>query len=192
MAESGTVSFASSDDYCAAMRAGAVNLTLTRGGNFNARLSWLNLGHLQVLHGYENLPRIGFFSLSSEPSFVLFPTNAGAPLIYDGIGLQFGDVVFHSRGERMHQRTDGEGAWGLISLSPEWFAACSAALTGMSIASPSEGRVLRPPTSTARLRLGRYSRICRLPQTKPHRAGNPDIARALHQEVGPAVLDCLT
>jgi len=192
MAESGTVSFASSDDYCAAMRAGAVNLTLTRGGNFNARLTWLNLGHLQVLHGYENLPRIGFFSLSSEPAFVSFPTNVGAPLIYDGIGLQFGDVVFHSRGERMHQRTDGEGAWGLISLSPEWFAACSAALTGMSIASPSEGRVLRPAKSTARLLLGRYSRICRLAETKHQRVANPEVARALAQELVHALINCLT
>jgi hypothetical protein len=31
---------------------------------------------------------------------VSFPTNTGSPLIYGGFGLQFGDVVFHSRGER--------------------------------------------------------------------------------------------
>ena len=192
MAESGIFSFASPDDYCAALRAGTGNLTFIRGGNFNARLTWLNLDNLQMLHGHENLPRIGFFSLSSEPAFVSFPTNAGAPLTYDGIGLQFGDFVFHSRGERMHQRTGGEGAWGLISLSPEWLAACSAALAGMPIAVPSEGRVLRPPKRTARLLLGLHSRICSLAETKHERVANPEVARALAQELVHALINCLT
>jgi AraC-like DNA-binding protein len=192
MAESGTVIFASLDDYCAAIAAGTVNLVLTAGGNFNARLTWLNLDNLRVLHGHENLPRIGFFSLASEPAFVSFPTNAGAPLTYNGIGLQFGDFVFHSRGERMHQRIGGEGTWGLISLSPEWLAACSAALAGMPIATPSEGRVLRPPKRTGRLLLGLHSRICRLAETKNEPVANPEVARALAQEFLQALVNCLT
>src|ERR1700724_1476527 len=108
MAESGTLTFASPDDYRAAITAGTVNLIVTGGGSFNARLTWLNLGHLHVFRGRENLPRIGFFSLSPAQTFVSFPTKAGAPLTYGGIGLRFGDLVLHSRGERMHQRIDGE------------------------------------------------------------------------------------
>src|SRR5947209_3082247 len=64
MAEGGTFTFASLDDFRAAIRAGTVNLIVTGGGSFNARLTWLNLGHLHVFRGRENLPRIGFFSLS--------------------------------------------------------------------------------------------------------------------------------
>jgi len=62
----------------------------------------------------------------------------------------------------------------------------------MSIASPSEGRVLRPPKSTARLLLGRYSRICRLAEAKHQRVANPEVARALAQELVHALIDCLT
>jgi AraC-like DNA-binding protein len=191
MAESGTFTFASPDDYRAAIRAGTVNLIVTGGGSFNARLTWLNLGHLHVFRGRENLPRIGFFSLSPAQTFVSFPTNTGALLTYGGIGLQFGDVVFHSRGERMHQRIDGEGQWGLISLPPEQLAACSKALTGYNIASPPEGRVLRPPRSAARRLLGHHSKICRLAETQHQLIANPEVARALEQELIHALVNCL-
>lgn len=39
MAESGTFTFASPDEYRAAMRVGTVNLIVTGGGSFNARLT---------------------------------------------------------------------------------------------------------------------------------------------------------
>jgi AraC-like DNA-binding protein len=192
MAESGTLTFASPDAYRAAIIAGTVNLIVTGGGSFNARLTWSNLGHLHVFRGRENLPRVGFFSLSPAQTFVSFPTKAGAPLTYGGIGLRFGDVVFHSRGERMHQRTDGEGQWGLISLPPEQLAACSKALTGYNIASPPEGRVLRPPRSAARRLLGHHSKICRLAETKHQLIANPEVARALEQELIHTLVNCLT
>jgi AraC-like DNA-binding protein len=192
MAENGTATFANPDDYSAAVGSVTVNLIVTAGGDFNARLTWLNLGDLHVLRGHENLPRIGFFSLSPTRTFVSFPTNTGALVTYGGIGLQFGDVVFHSRGERMHQRTDGEGQWGLISLPPEQLAACSKALTGYNIASPPEGRVLRPPRSAARRLLGHHSKICRLAETKHQLIANPEVARALEQELIHALVNCLT
>jgi AraC-like DNA-binding protein len=192
MAGNGTATFANPDDYSAAVGSVTVNLIITAGGDFNARLTWLNLGDLHVLRGHENLPRIGFFSLSPTQTFVSFPTNTGATLTYGGIGLQFGDVVFHSRGERMHQRTDGEGQWGLISLPPAQLAACSNALTGYRVASPSEGRVLRPPRSAARRLLGHHSKICRLAETKRELVANPEVARALEQELIHALVNCLT
>src|SRR5216684_853815 len=192
MAQSGTATFANPDDYRAAIGSAMVNLIVTGGGNFNARLTWLDLGHLHVLHGRENLPRIGFFSLSPAQAFVSFATNSGVPLTYGGIGLQLGDVVFHSRGERTHQRTDGEGQWSLISLPPEQLAACSNALTGRSITSPPEGRVMRPSRRAARRLLGLHSRMCRLAETKHERIADPEVARALEQEMIHALVNCLT
>src|SRR6202048_4912033 len=192
MGESDTLSFASPDAYRAAITAGTVNLIVTGGGSFNARLTWLNLGHLHVFRGRENLPRVGFFSLSPAQTFVSFPTKAGAPLTYGGIGLHFGDLVLHSRGERMHQRIDGEGQWGFISLPPEQLAACSKALTGYNIASPPEGRVLRPPRSAARRLLRHHSKICRLAETRHQLIANPEVARALEQELIHALVNCLT
>ncbi len=192
MAENGTATFANPDDYGAAIGSATVNLIVTAGGDFNARLTWLNLGHLHVLRGHENLPRIGFFSLSPAQTFVSFPTNTGALLTYGGLGLQFGDVVFHSRGERTHQRTNGESQWGLISLSPEQLAACSKALTGTGIARHRKaaycGRRGVPP----KLCCGYHSKICRLAETKHQLIANPEVARALEQELLHALVNCLT
>jgi hypothetical protein len=134
MAENGTATFADPDDYQAGIDGARVNLIVTGGGDFGARLTWLNLRRLHVFRAYENLPRIAFISLSPAQVFISFPASPGPPLTYGGLGLQFGDVVFHSRGERMHQRTNGESQWGLISLPPEQLVACGKALTGLNFA----------------------------------------------------------
>ena len=193
MAQSGTATFASPDDYQAAIGAAGVKLVVTAGGDFDGRLTWLNLGHLHVLHGRENLPCIGFFSLPQAKAVISFPTKASAALTYDGIALQFGDVVFHSRGERMHQRTNSDGQWGLLSLPPEQLAKCGMALTGLKIISPPElGQVLRPSDRAARRLLRLHSKVCRLAETRHELIANPEVARALEQELLHALVNCLT
>src|SRR6266480_7171337 len=192
MAENGTAKFADPDDYQAGIGDAIVNLIVTGGGDFNARLTWLNLRRLYVLRAFENLPRIAFFSLSPAQVFVSFPASACSSLTYGGFGLQFGDVVFHSRGERMHQRTNGESQWGLISLPPEQLAACGKALTGRKITPPSAVRVLRPSRSDASRLLRLHSKACRLAETRHKLIANPEVARALEQELLHALVNCLT
>jgi AraC-like DNA-binding protein len=188
----GTATFDNPDDYQAGIGDASVNLTVTGGGDFNARLTWLNLRRLHVLCASENRPRIAFFSLSPGQVFVSFPTSARPPLAYGGLGLQFGDVVFHSRGERMHQRTNTESQWGLISVPPEQLAACGKALTGLKITSPPAGRVLRPSRSAAVRLLRLHSKACRLAETRHELIANPEVARALEQELLHALVNCLT
>jgi AraC-like DNA-binding protein len=192
MAQNGTATFADPDDYQAGIDGASVNLIVTGSGDFNARLTWLNLRRLRVLRASENLPRIAFISLSPAQVFVSFPTSAGPRLTYGGLGLQFGDVVFHSRGERMHQRTNGESQWGLISLPPGQLAACGKALTGLKMTSPPAGRVLRPSRSTAVRLLRLHSKACRFAETKHKLIANPEVARALEQELLHALVNCLT
>ena len=98
MAKNGTAMFTNPDDYRAAVGVANVNLVVTKGGDFDGRLTWLNLGGIHALRGFENLPRVAFISLSRAQSFVSFPTNKRSSLTYCGVGLPFVDVVFHSRG----------------------------------------------------------------------------------------------
>ena len=144
MTENGTATFASPDEYSAAIGAAKVNLFVTAGGEFKGRLTWLNLGGLHVLRGRENLPRIGFVALPSAQACISFPASGLSGLIYCGLSLNLGDVVFHGLGERAHQRTVGEGDWCFMSLAPEQLAACSKALTSQSIRPPPEARVIVP------------------------------------------------
>src|ERR1700754_4910084 len=98
MMGNGTATFANPDDYRAGFEDASVNLIVTGGGDFNARLTWLSLRRLRVLRATENLPRIAFVSLSPARVFVSFPTSDGPSLTYSRVRLRFGDVVFHSRG----------------------------------------------------------------------------------------------
>ena len=189
---SGTATFSNPDDYSAGIDGASINLIVTGGGDFNARLTWLNLPHLHVFRGCENLPRIALISLSPAQVFVSFPASGGPPLTYGGAELRVGNVVFHSRGERTHQRTEGESQWGLISLPPQQLAACGKALTGLKITSPPAGRVLRPSRSAAMRLLRLHSKACRLAETKHELIGSPEVARALEQELLHAVVNCLT
>ena len=192
MAQSGTATFANPAEYGAAIGGARVNIVVIAGGDFNARLSWLNLDHVFLLRGRENLPRIGFFSLSPKQAFVSFPTNAGSSFTYGESVLQFGDFVFHSCGERTHQRINGKSQWGLISLSLEQLAASTKALTATKIVSPREGRVLRPSRSEANHFLRLHSKVCRLVETTQELIANLEVARALEQELLQALISCLT
>lgn len=192
MAGSGTATFTNPDEFGASVEGARINIIVTGGGDFNARLTWLNLDRLYLLHSRENLPRVGFFTLSPAQAFFSFLTKAELPLTYGAFDLEYGDVVFHGRGERLHQRINGECRWGLISMSHEQLAATTKALTGTKMISPAEGRVLRPSRNTAGRLLRLHSKVCRLVETKLELIANPEIARALEQELVQALIDCLT
>ena len=190
MTESGTATFASPDEYAAAIGAAKVNLIVTAAGEFKGRLTWLNLGGLHVLRGRENLPRIAFVALPPAQAHISFPASGSSGLIYCGLGLNLGDVIFHSLGERAHQRTVGEADWCLMSLAPEQLAACSKALTGQSIRPPSEGRVIVPAPSTSGALQSLLSKACRLAETRRELIAN-EVARSLEQELLHALVNCL-
>ena len=115
----GLTTFADPSDCDGALGGTKVQLTVTGSGEFKARLTWLHFRHLQVLRGCEELPRIAYVSLPPSRIVVSFPTEE-VPLIWDGIELGSGDIVFHSRGERMHQRTTGQGRWGARRDGRRW------------------------------------------------------------------------
>jgi AraC-like DNA-binding protein len=194
--ENGTATFASPDDYQAGIggvssRGASVNFIVTGGGDFKARLTWLNLHRLRVLRGSENLPSVAYVSLPRERVVALFPTST-APLIWGGLELRFGDIVFHGRGERTHQWTPGQGRWGVVSLPPDQLSACGLALTGKKIAAPAFHRVLRPPASAASHLLRLHAKACRLAERRHELIENPQVLRSLEQELLHALVNCLT
>jgi hypothetical protein len=191
MAENGTATFANPDEYSAAIGAAKVDLCVTAGGEFKGRLTWLNFGGLHVLRGRENLPRIAFVALPPAQVFISFPASGLSSLVYCGLGLNPGDVVFHGLGERAHQRTVGEADWCFMSLAPEQLAACSKALTGQSIGPPSEARVIVPAPSDCRALLSPLSKACEFVETGRDLIANPEVARSLEQELLHALVNCL-
>lgn len=161
----GVAAFADPTDYERAFRRARVRLTVTGGGDFKARLTRLHFRHLWVLDGREELPRIAYVSLPPSRCFVSFPTRE-APLIWDGVELRPGEVVFHSRGERMQQRTVGRVRWGLVSLPPKLLASIGQSRIGQKLTAPLVGCVLKPAPKAASRLLRLHSKACRLAEIK--------------------------
>ena len=114
---------------------------------FNARLTWVELPNVRLFRAQEGSPRVASVELPPDLVFVTFPTKRRSLLICDGTELQFGNIMFHSRGERFHQRTVAASRWGSVSLTPASLMTFSRALIGQAIAAPRNGQILRPPPS---------------------------------------------
>ena len=191
MPGSGTRTFLETDRYEASLRQARIDTIVTSGGKFKARLTWAELHHLQLLRCEEDFPRIAYLSLTPRLVFVAFPAPSVAMPVWRGTELRVGDIMFHSRGERLHQSTPGSSIWSLIALDPVQLNTYGRALSGKPLIPPPEGRVLRPsPRDAARLRR-LHAQACRLAETRPKMLTHPEVARAIEQGLIHALVTCL-
>ncbi len=182
MSESDTATFNDPDDYAAAFGGARVNLTITGAGDFAARLTRLRLQHLEVYSCCERLPRIAYMSLPDDRTVLSFRVGATS-LVFAGVSLRNGDIVFHSRGERTHQRSAGACRWGLLSLSAKEFAKCGDALDGRAIVSPHAGTLHHLARAEA-LRFQRlFRQACHIAETGNRLIQRQDVTRALEREM---------
>jgi AraC-like DNA-binding protein len=192
MIGAGTATFTDPGDYQARLVGTNTNLVLTCGGDFKARLTWVELPRLRLLHAREDVARIAFAKLKPWMVFVAFPTSFDPPQIWGGVKLNPGDIVFHSLGEQIHQRTSGASQWGFISLAHKDLAACSKALTGIDLGRPPSTRTLRPPSESTVHLLRLHDQACRLAETKPEIIARRETARALEHDLLYTLVHCLT
>jgi len=191
MPGSGTSTFIDTDDYQASLRQVRMELLVTFRGAFNASLTWVTLDHLHLLHSEENLPRIAHVSLAPGLVFVGFATRPDPPMLWGGVELQTGDLIFHSRGEQFHQRTTGPCGWSLLGLAPEHLERYGGALSGKTLSVPAAARVLRPALRDAARLRRLHAQACRLAETRPKVLAHPEVARAIEQGLIHALVTCL-
>src|SRR5207245_565830 len=186
-----TGTFLDPDHYEASLRQAQLELVITSQGSFRARLTWAELHHLQLLRCEEDFPRIGYVSLAPRLVFVGFPAHCGPLPVWGGRELQAADIMFHSRGERLHQSTPGPSIWSVIALDLVQLDRYGRALSGKPLSPPPEGRVVRPsPRDAARLKR-LHAQACRLAETRPRMLTHPEVARAIEQGLIHALVTCL-
>ena len=192
MPGSGTRTFLDPDHYAASLRQAQLELVITSRGNFRARVTWAELHHLQLLRCEEDFPSIGYVSLAPRLVFVGFPAHSGPLPVWGGRELQAADIMFHSRGERLHQSTPGPSIWSVIALDPMQLDKYGRALWGKPLSSPPEGRVVRPSLRDAARLKRLHAQACRLAETRPKILAHPEVARAIEQGLIHALVTCLT
>jgi len=188
----GTCTFVESDHYEISLRHAQIELVILPRGEFKARLTRAYLHHLQVLRCEESSPRVGYLHLTQRLSFVTFSAHSGPLPVWRGTELQADDIMFHSRGERLHQRTPGSFVWNVIAVDPAQLEHYGWALSGRPFSWPLEGQILQPShRHTARLRR-LHAQICRLAETKSKILSHSEVARAMEQALIEALVTCLT
>jgi AraC-like DNA-binding protein len=191
MPESGKFTFSDPDDFRGSLRRAGIELVLTVSGDFKGRQTCVELPHLRLLRSWEERPRVAYVSLAPDRVFITFAPQSGRPLVWGGVELQPGDVVFHGRGERMHQRTSAPCHWAFISQTPEHLAACGKALIGRDLVAPRAGQVLRLPAPTLAPLRRLHADACRLVEKKPKLVAHPEVVHALEQDLIYALVTCL-
>jgi len=191
MPESRVYAFTEPSDYEASIGEARIELLVTGRGQFRAALTRAELGQLHLLRSQEDLASIAYIALEPDLVFVAFPTGFDPPPVWGGRELQPGEIVFHGRGDRMHQRTAGSSQKGLIALKPQHLASWSRILTEREIVAPTFARIVRPARSNASRLLYLHASACGLVEKSPKTIAHPEIVRAIEQELIHALITCL-
>jgi AraC-like DNA-binding protein len=192
MPGSGTYTFLEPEHYEARLRRAQIELVITGGTGFNARLTCAELHRLRLLRCEESLPRIGYVSLPPQLACISFPANSDPLPKWRGAEMRAADITFHSLGDRLHQTTLGPSIWSLIALDPAELDHYSRILFEKPLSPPAEGRVLSPPKRDAARLQRLHAQASRLAQTKPKILAHPEVARAIEEDLIHALVTCLT
>jgi hypothetical protein len=135
----GTRTFVEPDHYEASLRRAQIEAVVVPKAKFRARITWAELLHLQVLRCEEDSPRIAYMQLASGLAFITFPASSELLPVWCGREMQAGEIMFHSRGERLHQSALGHSVWNVIATDRAQLKHNGWALSGTPFSLPPEG-----------------------------------------------------
>jgi len=189
----GTRTFLEPDQYEASLGQAQIAAVIVPRGKFRARLIWAELYHLQVLRCEEDSPRIAYVQLAPGLTFVSL-ADSESSWVFRGREVQAGGIVFHSRGERLHQSTPGPFVWSVIAIDPAQLEHYGRTLSGRPFSLPTEGRTLQLSRHLAAGLRRQHARKCRprLAETKPKILSHSEVARAIELGLIQTLVTCLT
>ena len=190
MPQGGSSIFTDADGYQGIVQ-DILDLLVLQPHAFHARLTWAELASLRLLRAKEASARVGFMSLPSDQVFVTFPARPGSTLIYGSAVLEFGDLMLHSRGERLHQRTTAPCEWASIAISPAALSSSSRTLLERNLVAPASGQLVRPRRAEGRRLERLHARVCRVVERDLGRLSSREVVRALEQDLLSALISCL-
>jgi hypothetical protein len=138
MPSSAVRTFTDPDDYAETIRGGTVELTVTGRGDFNAKLTRINLHRLWMQRFSDNLPRIFDAANASGRAFIAFRTQPGPSLLGGGLEMHPSTIIRHSEGQNYYQRSLGSACWGAMSLPVDSMASVAVAIAGCDLTPPKD------------------------------------------------------
>jgi AraC-like DNA-binding protein len=170
---------------------GKARFVVVNGTPFRARLTWMELRGLLLVHAREAVQRVAYLSLPAGRTTACFPTDQKSLLVCDGTEISAGQIVLYRDGARTHQRTLGHTRWSLISLETSALRDIGMVLAGRNF-TDSPGMILRSASADWRQLLKSHSEAVRIAETQLTHIDHPQVARALEQELTWALVNCLS
>ena len=183
--------FSDPDQYTAAMQATSAEVTITGRGHFNAKLIRIQLRDLWMQRYSETLPRIAHAANVPGRAIIMFRTEPGPGLLWDGMEIQPGSIVRFSEAQSGLQRAVGAARFGSMSLPVENLVSAGAVMKGVNLAPPHNPMVVTPsPSAMARLqRL--HAAAATLAEDAPDIFDTSEAARGVEQSLIAAMVACL-
>jgi AraC-like DNA-binding protein len=187
----GTTTYTDPDALRVSVPDVSANLVMTGAGPYKSRLTWVNMRRLRLILVEARMQRIAFVSLGPAPVFVSLPVHSDGPVMWNGVPLRNGMLLFHARRDQFHQRSTGTIRWGLIALGRNDLAAHAQALLGTEPAWPQTTRILQPPSFLFADIRRLHTKACALARTRPEMLAHREVARALEQDLLHALVNAL-
>lgn len=190
MPSSSMRTFFDPQEYAAAIRAGEVEITLSKRGNFTATLIRIDLHHLWMQRFNESAARLRHVAQVTDRRIITFLSSPGPELMSHGISKPVDAIVCHAAGDDYYERSSGPCCWAGMSLPAPKMAAMGAAVVGRDLAAPAATRILIPKLAlVARLRR-LHATAGQIAAEAPEVIENPEAARGLEQTLIGALLGC--
>jgi hypothetical protein len=191
MPSSAVRTFSDPDEYAASVRGGEVELTVVGGGNFDAKLTRIELHRVLMQRFADNLPRIVQVASKKERAYFTFCTQPGPGLLVSSLEVAPASLLRHNRSHDYYQRSFGPVSFATMSLPVEDLAEIGGALADVDLTPPSEAMLVTPPLATMTKLQRLHAAAGDLAENAPEIIANPEAARGLEQALIETLAGCL-
>src|ERR1700754_1376511 len=139
------LAFADPYEYQASIGSSRVRVVVTRRGEFQTKLTRIELHRMRVVSGWQSLASVTHVAVQTTQSGLFYLRDfQQAATTFSGIEFRPGDIASAALGSEYHHRGVGNARWGTIWLEPEDLAAFGRALVGREVRLPSAAHTVRP------------------------------------------------
>jgi len=192
MPSSAVHTFTDPDDYAETTRATKAEMTVMGRGQFNAKLTRIDLHRLWMQRFSDNLPRVAHSASMTGRAIISFRTKPGPSFLWSGAEMHPTDIMRSSEGGSCYQRTSGSASWGAMSLPVADAAAVGETLAGCDLTPPRNAMLITPPPFTMAKLQRLHAAAGQLAEDAPEIIAHPEAARGLEQALIEALVGCLS
>ncbi|MBV9198745.1 MAG: AraC family transcriptional regulator [Alphaproteobacteria bacterium] len=184
--------FGEGEDFQAGLTTfGVARMLFTGRGQFQARLTQVELERLRLTAVEEAQPRIAFIAMPTDMAMIAFPTDGRPFPVWGGIEIRPGEMITFGPGERLHARTAGPCRWGAIQVPQRRLVNYGRVLSGTRFVVPPVAR-WRPRRAAVKQLHDLHRAAIRMAEVRATALTDPQAAHGLEQQVLDALIEFLS